>query len=169
MRGIAARAGVDAALAHHYFGGKEKLFLAAMEIPFDPELIADQVGAGPVGELGERAARTFLGVWSDPVRRGPMLALLRSAMHHAAAARLLRQFVSRALLRRVMVAFEDLPDGALRAEAMVSHLVGLAIVRYVVKLEPLASTPDDELVALVGPVLQRYVDDAVSPTSSGPS
>lgn len=164
MRGIASRAGVDPALVHHYFGNKEKLFLAAMEIPFDPTWIADQIGEGAVEEIGERAVRTFIGVWGDPVRRGPMLALLRSAMSHEAAARLLRQFVTRAVLRRVLVAFEGVPDGALRAEAMVSHLIGLVLVRYVVKVEPLASVSDEELVKLVAPVLQRYVDGAQPPS-----
>jgi AcrR family transcriptional regulator len=161
MRGIAAAASVDPALVHHYFGTKEKLFLAAMEIPWDPSVIAEAI-AGPTADagIGERAIRTFLGVWGEPASRAPILALLRSAMHHEAAARLLRQFVTRAILGRVLVAFQDVPNGALRAEAMVSHLIGLAIVRYVVKLEPIASVPDEELVQLVAPVLQQYYDGA---------
>lgn len=162
VRAIAAAAGVDPALVHHYFGTKEKLFLAAMEIPFDPAMIADAIAEGSDGAgIGERAIRTFLGVWGQPAGRGPMLALLRSAMQHEAAARLLRQFVTRAILGRVLVAFDGVPDGALRAEAMVSHMIGLAIIRYVVKLEPIASVPEEELIRLIAPVLQRYYDDAV--------
>lgn len=161
VRAIAAAAGVDPALVHHYFGTKEKLFLAAMEIPFDPSVIADAITDDAVGAgVGERAIRTFLSVWGQPSGRGPMLALLRSAMQHEAAARLLRQFVTRAILGRVLVAFENVPNGALRAEAMASHLVGLAVVRYVVKLEPIASVPDEELVRLIAPVLQQYYDGA---------
>ncbi|WP_083460027.1 TetR family transcriptional regulator [Jiangella muralis] len=161
VRAIAAAAEVDPALVHHYFGTKEKLFLAAMDIPFDPSIIADAVidEAGGDG-IGERAIRTFLGVWSQPASRAPILALLRSAMQHEAAARLMRQFVTRAILGRVLVAFEGVPDGALRAEAMVSQLIGLAITRYVVKLEPIASVSDEELVRLIAPVLQHYYDDA---------
>lgn len=158
MRGIAARAGVDPALVHHYFGAKEQLFLACMEIPFDPEWISEQIGNGPADGIGERAARTFFAIWGDPVRRAPLLALLRSAMSNALAARLLRQFATHAILRRVLVAFEDRPDGALRAEAMVSHLIGLAVFRYVLQPEPIASVSDEELIALVAPVLQKYVD-----------
>ncbi|TDD69545.1 TetR/AcrR family transcriptional regulator [Jiangella aurantiaca] len=161
VRAIAAAAGVDPALVHHYFGTKEKLFLAAMDIPFDPSAIAgaimdDTSGAG----IGERAIRTFLAVWGQPAGRAPILALLRSAMQNEAAARLLRQFVTRAILGRVLSIFEGVPNGALRAEAMVSHLIGLAIVRYVVKLEPIASVPDEDLVRLIAPVLQRYYDGA---------
>jgi AcrR family transcriptional regulator len=161
MRAIAAAASVDPALVHHYFGTKEKLFLAAMEIPFDPAVIADSIASSAAGAgIGERAIRTFLGVWGDPAGRAPMLALLRSAMQHETAARLLRQFVTRAIIGRVLVGFEGVPHGVLRAEAMASHLIGLAIVRYVVKLEPIASVPDEELVALVAPVLQQYYDGA---------
>jgi AcrR family transcriptional regulator len=157
IRGIAGRAGVDPALVHHYFGTKEQLFLEAMEIPFAPPDVAGEIFAGPMDGAGERAVRTFVAVWGDPVRRTPILAMLRSAMSNEAAATLLRQFARRSILSRV-VAGLDLPDRELRVEAAVSHLVGLALMRYVIKLEPLASISDDELVVLVGPVIQHYFD-----------
>lgn len=157
MRAIGARAGVDPALVHHYFGAKEQLFLAAMEIPFDPATTIAATALGPADGLGERVARVFLQIWADPVRRAPLLALIRSAMTHEAAATLLRQFVSRVLLPRVAGVLEGAPDRELRAEAMISHLVGVAMLRFVVKVEPIASVSEDELVALVAPVIQRYV------------
>jgi AcrR family transcriptional regulator len=158
IRAIAARAGVDPALVHHYFGTKEQLFLAAMEIPFVPSEMAGQIVTGPLRTIGERAVRTWLAIWGDPVKRAPFLALLRSAMTHEAAAALLRQFASRVMLARVVSGLE-IPDRELRAEAAVAHLLGVALMRYVVKIEPLASVPDEELVTLVGPVIQRYFDD----------
>jgi hypothetical protein len=106
---------------------------------------------------GERAVRAFFAVWGDPVRRAPILAMLRSAMSNEAAATLLRQFARRSILSRV-VAGLDLPDRELRVEAAVSHLIGLALMRYVIRLEPLASISDAELVDLVGPVIQHYFD-----------
>ncbi len=157
IRGIAARAGVDPALIHHYFGTKEQLFLEAMDLPFAPSDIAAKILTGPLDGVGERAVRTFLAVWGDPVRRMPLLALVRSAMGHEAAATLVRQFVRRTILARV-VSTLDLPDRELRVEVAVSHLIGLALMRYVIKIEPLASIPDEEVVALVGPVIQRYFD-----------
>lgn len=159
VRGIAARANVDPALVHHYFGTKEQLFLAAMEIPFDPAQTIADATAGDREEFGRRVATVFFDVWGDPVRRAPMLALLRSAMTHEAAALLMRQFVSRVLLRRVSDVFGDAPDRDLRAEALVSHLVGIAMLRFVIKVEPMASVSEDELLDLVAPVIQRYVDD----------
>jgi AcrR family transcriptional regulator len=148
VRAIAGRAGVDPAMIHHFFGNKEKLFLAIM----------DQVFGGPRDGAGERAVRTFLKVWGEPVARAPMLALLRSAMTNRAAATLLRQFVTKAMLSRAVRAMRDLPDAELRAEALVSQLIGMAMLRYVVRVEPIASATPDELAALMGPVIQRYLD-----------
>ncbi|NEE00354.1 TetR/AcrR family transcriptional regulator [Phytoactinopolyspora halotolerans] len=159
VRAIAARAEVDPAMIHHFFGNKEKLFLAAVDVPFDPATIAETVTSGRRDQLGERAVRTFLGVWEHQHVRGPLLALLRSAMTNRAAAAMLRQFVTRALLGRVVPALDDLPDAELRAEALVSHLIGMGILRYVVQVEPLASASEDELVALIGPVIQHYISD----------
>jgi AcrR family transcriptional regulator len=157
IRAIAGRAGVDPALVHHYFGTKEQLFLEAMELPFSPPDVAGEILTGPLDGAGERAVRAFFAVWGDPVRRAPILAMLRSAMSNEAAATLLRQFARRSILSRV-VAGLDLPDRELRVEAAVSHLIGLALMRYVIRLEPLASISDAELVDLVGPVIQHYFD-----------
>jgi len=149
---------VDPALVHHYFGTKERLFLAAMDIPFSPAQAAAQIVTGPIETIGERAVRTFLAVWGDPVKRAPVLALIRSAMTNEAAAALVRQFASRVILARVVDGLQ-ITDRELRVEAAVSHLLGMVIMRYVVKIEPIASISDEELVALVGPVIQRYFED----------
>jgi AcrR family transcriptional regulator len=162
IRAIAARAGVDPALVHHYFGTKEQLFLAAMDIPFVPSELAAQIVSGPIATIGERAVRTFLLTWGDPVKRAPILALLRSAMTHDVAAALLRQFAARVMLARVVEGLQ-IADRELRAEAAVSHLLGIAVMRYVVRIEPIASATDEELVTLVGPVIQRYFEDDAGP------
>ncbi|HSK28169.1 MAG TPA: TetR family transcriptional regulator [Jiangellales bacterium] len=156
VRGIAARAGVDSALVHHYFGTKEKVFVAAMELTVDPAEIAGRMADGPADELAERVVRTFLSVWGNPTSRAPFLALLRSAIGHETAAALLRQFVTAIVLARIRPAVDG-PDVDLRLELMASHLVGLAVIRYVVRAEPLASASDEQVVALVAPVLQRYL------------
>jgi hypothetical protein len=75
------------------------------------------------------------------------------------AAAMLREFISRAIVRRVAGVL-DVPGAELRAALVASHIVGLAIARYVVRVEPLASATEDELVALVGPTLQRYLTEA---------
>jgi AcrR family transcriptional regulator len=156
VRGIARQADVDPALVHHYFGSKEQVFVAAMELPFDPAERLPQVLAGDQDELGERLVRLFLGIWADPLFRAPMLGLVRSAFTGEQGATMLREFVGSALLGRVAQAVGAAPD-PLRVQAAAAQLVGLVILRYVVRIEPLASASDEELVALVAPTVQRYL------------
>ncbi|MEV0783570.1 TetR family transcriptional regulator [Streptomyces sp. NPDC050423] len=156
VRGIAKAAGVDAALVHHYFGTKDEVFAAAIEVSFEPALeIADVLGGG-TQDLGERLARYFIGVWENPVSRAPLLAIMRSAMTHEAAAKVLRTFVLRRLLGRIAEQV-DVPDATFRAELAASHMVGIAVLRYVIRAEPLASADPEKIIAMVAPALQRYL------------
>ncbi len=156
IRAVAAAAGVDSALVHHYFGTKDALFLAAMQMPLNPEVIIAEAITGDPAEVGERLVRGFLRIWGDPVMRQPLLILLRSAIDGEGGAELLRGFVSDAVVRRVSEGLSQ-PVDPLRVTAAASQLIGLAIVRYVVGLEPLASASDEEVVALVGPVVQGHL------------
>ncbi|MFE3583500.1 TetR/AcrR family transcriptional regulator [Streptomyces vinaceus] len=156
VRGIAKVAGVDPALVHHYFGSKDDLFAAAIEVTMEPALVVPAiVGEGPEG-IGERLARYFLGIWENPVTRAPMLAVVRSALTHEAAAAVLRRLVLRRVLERV-AADLDVPDPTFRAELAASHMIGIALLRYVVQVEPLASADPEDIVTLVAPTLQRYL------------
>ncbi|WP_432066823.1 TetR family transcriptional regulator [Streptomyces sp. C10-9-1] len=159
MRGIARAAEVDAALVHHYFGTKDEVFAAAIELSFEPAMVVPQIlGQGAEG-IGERLARFFIGVWENPATRAPLLAVIRSALTHEAAAAVLRGFVLRRLLERVAAELE-VPDPRLRAELAASHMVGVAVLRYVLRVEPLASADPEEIVRLVAPSLQRYLTAA---------
>ncbi|MFI1466028.1 TetR family transcriptional regulator [Streptomyces wuyuanensis] len=159
VRGIAKAAGVDAALVHHYFGTKDEVFAAAIEVSFEPALVVPAIlGEGKDG-VGERLARYFIGVWENPVSRAPLLAILRSALTHEAAAKVLRGFVLRRMLERI-AADLDVPDPKFRAELAASHMIGIAILRYVVQVEPLATVDPEEIVAMVAPTLQRYLTAA---------
>lgn len=158
VRGIARAAEVDAALVHHYFGTKDEVFAAAVELSFEPALVIPEVLGGPSEELGERMARFFIGVWENPVSRAPLLAVLRSALTHEAAAKVLRTFVLRRMLERIATQL-DVPDPAFRVELAASHLLGIALLRYVVQAEPLASADPEEIIATVAPTLQRYLGD----------
>ncbi|MEU0667573.1 TetR family transcriptional regulator [Streptomyces lavendulocolor] len=158
VRGIAKAAGVDPALVHHYFGTKDEVFAAAIELSFEPALIVPAIVGGPAEGIGERLARYFLSVWENPVTRAPLLAVIRSALTHEAAAKVLRGFVLRRLLQRV-AADLDVPDPEFRAELAASHMIGIAILRYVVQVEPLASARPEDIVAMVAPTLQRYLTE----------
>ncbi|NGO14317.1 TetR/AcrR family transcriptional regulator [Streptomyces sp. HC44] len=157
VRGIAKAAGVDSALVHHYFGTKEQVFEAAVEVAFGPVLNAPgSIAEGPLDGVGERLARFFFGVWENPATRTPLLAIVRSAMNNEAAAAVFRRLVSSQVLRRVAKQL-DLPDAELRAELAAAQLVGIALLRYVIKVEPLASADPEEIITRVAPVVQGHL------------
>jgi AcrR family transcriptional regulator len=156
IRQVAGDAGVDPALVHYHFGTKADLFAAAVEYPVNPaEVVAELVAGGGADDLGERLVRLFLRIW-DEQGATPLFALIRSASDHEQAAAGLREFITREVVARVARAIEaDHPE--LRATLCGSQIVGLAMVRHVVKVEPLASASHDELVAWIAPTLQRYL------------
>jgi AcrR family transcriptional regulator len=156
LRGVAQRAGVDPALILHHFGSKESLFRNAMHLTFDPAAIAALIAGRGEGSLGERLCRYFLGLWEEDATREPLLAMLRSALTHDAAAESLREFLSEALVGRVALVL-DTPDAALRATLVGSQLVGLAMARYVLRIEPLASADPATVAAWIAPTLERYL------------
>ncbi|MDQ1047618.1 TetR family transcriptional regulator [Streptomyces sp. V4I2] len=157
VRGIAKAAGVDSALVHHYFGTKEKVFEAAIEVALAPALNGRDVAlAGPADTVGERLTRMFFGLWENPVTRTPLLAIVRSAVTNDTAAAVFRRLVSVQLLLRIAGEL-DAPDAELRAELAAAQLVGIAMLRYVIKVEPLASAEVEAIIARVAPVVQGHL------------
>jgi AcrR family transcriptional regulator len=154
IRGIAAAAGVDPALVLHFFGSKERLFVEALDFPLDPADFVPTLLAPGLEGLGERLATFFLETWDAPHGR-PFIALLRSVAGNEQAAEMLRQFIAREIIARIAGSLPlDQPE--LRAALAGSHLVGLALMRYVIQLEPIASADRDALAREVGPAIQRY-------------
>lgn len=158
MRSVARFAEVDPALIHYYFGNKEDLFVATMNLAVNPgRLIPELLAEGPDG-LGERLLRFFLTLWEGEQTGSALIALIRSASSHEDAARMLREFVSTEILGRLATAIAA-SEPATRATLVGSQLIGLAMLRYVIKVEPLASLGHDELVAKIGPTIQRYLTE----------
>ena len=169
IRQIATAAGVDPALVHHYFQNKEQLFLAVVQPPVDVSEIFPQIFSGEIDQLGERLARTFLSAWESPVTGPAFRSLLRGAVSHPMTARLVREFFTTQVVRRASVALEDHVDPAeipARASFVSSQLFGVAMARYILKFEPLADLPLEEVVQVVAPNLQRYLTGDL-PLSSG--
>ena len=157
VRSIAAEAGVDAALVHHYFGTKDDLFVAALELPVDPrERLAGVIALGPDG-AGERMLRVFLSVWDDPELRLPLLGLTRG-MLDPTGQRLLRDGFLPAVLEPVGVAL-GIERPEVRMPLVASQVLGLILTRYVLEVEPIASMPAEDLVAVYAPTIQRYLTD----------
>lgn len=163
MRMVAGAAGVDPALVHHYFGTKDQLFLATLDVPIETSDIVPRVVTGGRDQVGERLVRTFLSVWDSP-RGAAMVSVLRSAVAHPWIARILRDFMFNRVVLRIFaeLGLEDEPDRDLRATLVASQLIGLAMTRHVLPFEPLASTPAPDVVAAIGPTVQRYITGDIS-------
>jgi len=167
IRAIAADAGVDPALVHHYFGTKEALFREVVQVPIDPAEFLPQVLVGGPDAMGERLVRTFLRVWDSPAGAA-VAALLRSAMSNEWTLRMLREFVTTQVLRRVMNQLEvDPAEAAHRVGLVATQIAGMAMMRYVIRLEPVASAPTEWLVATIAPTVQRYLTGALPDTPPG--
>lgn len=167
IRAIAAAAGVNPALVHHFYGTKEGLFAAAMRLPVVPsEILAQAFGAARdlLGDdfrehVGEVLVRTMLGAWEVPEVRAAFLGLLRTAATTDQGLAMLREFVTGTILASLVRAagLSDDAEGRYRAALVGSQIVGLGFTRYLLRLEPMASARPEDLVAAIGPVVQRYL------------
>jgi AcrR family transcriptional regulator len=158
LGGIARAAGVDPALVHHYFDGKEALFVAAMQLPFNPAEVLPALFADADGpdEVAERMVRFMFSIWREADTRAPFLALLRSATGSETGAAMMRAFVSQALFARVAEHLPPAPDLNLRINLAASHIIGVALMRYVVRVEPIASAEEEDVIARILPAIRGY-------------
>jgi len=155
IRAVASTAGVDPALVHHYFGSKDDLFVAALELPVDPRVALAPAIAGGLDGAAERMLRVFLSVWDDPAVRLPLLGLVRG-MFDVEGRGLLRDGFLPAVLEPVGAAL-GVDEPARRMPLVASQMLGLILLRYVLEVEPLVSMSADEVVAIYAPTLQRYL------------
>jgi AcrR family transcriptional regulator len=156
IRGIAASAGVDPALVLHYFGSKAQLFGDAISLPIEPAEVLRRSLAATTEGIGEAVVSAFLEGWEDEDFRPRLVALVRSAMTSDAALEQVRHYLSRRIFGPITREL-DVTDGDLRATLVGSQLIGLALMRYVMNIEPVASAPPATLRAAVGPSVQRYL------------
>jgi AcrR family transcriptional regulator len=162
IREVAAQAGVDPALVHHYFGSKQRLFVAAMAWPFDPADVIPAIARGDPDRLGERLARFVIGLLEDPAIQPIAIGLLRSAATDPVAAGMLRELVETGPIAALSTLAPQAGDIRLRASLVGSQVIGLAMARYVVGVEPIASADPEVLVRALAPTFQRYLSHAVS-------
>jgi AcrR family transcriptional regulator len=157
IRQVAADAGVDPALVHHYFGSKQRLFISAMDFPVDPAaVIPALIAGGPRDRVGERFAAFVIGLWDRPDVRPLVTGVVRSAATDPVAAGMARRLLTEGPLLALASAI-DRPDAALRATLAGAQLMGVVMARYVVQVEPVASMAPDALAALIGPSIQHFL------------
>jgi AcrR family transcriptional regulator len=156
IRAVAAAAGVDSALVHHYFGTKEKLFAAAVQIPIDPMDIIGPLRGVPVEELGYTIPSTLLPLWDSELGAG-FIATLRSILA-GSEVNLFRSFIQDIIAVEVGSRVDNPPGtGIIRIQFVASQLVGVLMARHILDLEPFKSLPADQIVRTIAPNLQRYL------------
>ena len=156
IRAIARAAGVDPALVIHYFGSKEDLFVSALKLPINPaDAVRTVLGEGLEG-AGEGIVRVFLTVWDAPENQPALMSMLRAALTNERAFSVFREFAGRAIIGALAEAVPG-RDAALRASLIGAHMMGIAVLRYAGRIEPLASASPEDIVALAGPRIQSYL------------
>ena len=158
MRAIAAEAGVDPALIHHYFDSKQQLFLATVALPLELPKIVGKVAAGDRDDLGERLVRTVLGVWDSELQPS-LVAAIRATLTDPGLTHSVGEFLALEVIGQVLRR-DDLPpeEENRRAGLVASQILGLLMGRYVLRMPVLANRRTEDLVAEIGPTVQRYVD-----------
>jgi AcrR family transcriptional regulator len=156
IRSVAAEAGVDPRLVLHYFGTKQQLFLAAVDLPFQVSDLVDRLRAGPRKQVGERVAGFALEVLEDPRGRERWTGMIRSAASDPDAADILREVLTRRIFEPLAEALGS-EDAQLRANLASSQMVGLVMARYVIGIEPLATADAKTVAAAIAPTIQRYL------------
>jgi AcrR family transcriptional regulator len=151
IRAVAAVADVDASMVMRYFQSKAGLFTAAVTL----DLQVPDLRSVSASDRGELLARHFISRWEDPTRDDEMIALLRTAATSETVAEQLQEVFGQLVTKPIA----DLGDeqAAERGTFIAAQLLGVALCRYILHLEPLASLPADDVVAAVAPSVQRYL------------
>lgn len=147
IRAIASDAGIDPSMVMRYYGSKDGLFAAAVDV----DLRLPDTGDIPRHQIGRTLVRHFFARWdSDEV----LVVLLRSALTNEAAAQRLRTIFAGQIL--------ELADDPTRAGLVATQMLGLALCRYVLRLPPVVAMDVDALVDALAPTLQRYLSEPLT-------
>lgn len=157
VKGVAAMAGVAPSVVSKYYANKEAMFAAAMRLPFDPSRAVPELIAPGLDGMGERLVEATFEIFGDEETRADLIALFQAGSSAGRAAATLREFIEESIVDR-LVGVVGIPDARMRAALISSHLVGLGTVRYIVRLEPLASAPEEQVLRIYAPLIQDLLD-----------
>jgi AcrR family transcriptional regulator len=156
IRAVARTADVDPALVYHYFGSKEGLLDAATNPPQRWLENVAKVWTTPIDQLGAALIALLLASWADDEIGPTLRAILQTAAHEPSTREKLGRVVAGSLMG-VSELGGDERDRLIRSGLISSQMMGFALMRYVWKVEPIASMADEEAIAAIAPNLQRYV------------
>ncbi|WP_432874844.1 TetR family transcriptional regulator [Kribbella sp. CA-245084] len=173
IRAVGAVAGVDPALVHHYFGTKERLFRAALEVPVDPDVLVDEIVSAGFDEAPSRLVEAFLQVWDAPETGPAVVSFVRRVLSEPESADLVREFFAANVLggaARKLLGDVAPDEAGVRIGLVMSQMFGLVILRKVLGVEPIATMPADQLAVMVTPTIIRYLrgglSDVLLPTAT---
>lgn len=159
LRSIADDAHVDPSMVLYLFGSKADLFREALRLIVDPAVLVAALTGDPDDDpdIGTRMVRTYLRIWESPETGPSMVAMLQSATSNSDAHDAFRAFMQNYVLTAVSGVLGGGEQARLRSMLAASQLVGAAVLRYVMKVAPLATLSDDEVVRLIAPTVTRYL------------
>jgi AcrR family transcriptional regulator len=156
IRAVAAAAGVDPALVHHYYGTKQQLFAAAIHVPIDPMEVLGPLRDTPVDKLGYMLPKVLLPLWDSELGKG-FIATIRSLLAGSEVS-LIRSFLQEVIAVEVGPRVDNPPGtGMIRVQFVASQLVGVVMARYILELDPFKSLPVEQIAETIAPNLQRYL------------
>jgi AcrR family transcriptional regulator len=161
LRAIARRASVDPALVHHYFGGKPALFVEVLHLGRDPRSIRDEIEQQDPELRGRELLRTFLAQWDSVEAMSPFVSLMQAVSSSPRAAESLRDFLTERVWSSCRADGDDAATARIRANLVATHLWGVACHRYILRSEPFASARLDDIVAWVGPSIDRAMTEPI--------
>jgi AcrR family transcriptional regulator len=159
LRAIARDAHVDPSMVLYLFGSKADLFRESLRLIMDPDVLVAALTGGPGDDpdIGTRMVRIYLRIWEAPDTGPTMVTMLQSATSNTDAHEAFRGFMQNYVLTAVSGVLGGGEQARLRAMLAASQLVGTAVLRYVMKIPPLASLSGDEVVRLIAPTVTRYL------------
>lgn len=157
VRGVATAAGVAPEVVGRYWSNKESLFAAALKLPFDPATAVPAIVQPGLEGMGERLVRFTLDTFADEESRESLAALMRAGQSASKATAGLQDFLEQSVVDRI-VSTMGVPDARLRMNLITSYLLGVAATRYIARMEPIASMPEDDLIRIVSPTIQNLLD-----------
>jgi AcrR family transcriptional regulator len=153
IRAIAAAADIDPSMVMRYYGNKAALFAAAVDI----DLRLPSLTTIPKSRLGETLVTHFLDRWEGDPADDALLMLLRSAATDDAAAECMRAIFRNQLAPVIRTVVGDSAEATRRAGLIATQMLGLALCRHILRLQPVVALSRDAVVASIGPTIQRYL------------
>lgn len=172
MRSIAKGAGCDPAMVSYYFGSKQRLFRDCFDLPLDPLQQILQLWEPGLEGIADRLLDFAFTLYEERLTKDRMKALMRALITDSETTQRFRAYMSENLLKggaevlnTLQITFGQEVNEELETnfqaliEILMSMIYGVATMRYIVQLEPVASMERSELQNRLAPILQTQIEN----------